>query len=172
MSRSLSWRLTWPLCGLRDVAATTLNAVGRRYNSLFARAPQCVVTAFGMRPEDAKRKLDPHVNYLANLIRTSGFFDADAYDAAPEARAEGLDPALHYVLVGEGRTLKPSAAFDPVYYGERYPEVAAWGGNRLGHYLEWGSAQGRRALPIADTLNFPLTGIIPDRPTVIEGYSG
>jgi hypothetical protein len=99
-------------------------------------------------------------------------FDADAYDAAPEARAEGLDPALHYVLVGEGRTLKPSAAFDPVYYGERYPEVAAWGGNRLGHYLEWGSAQGRRALPIADTLNFPLTGIIPDRPTVIEGYSG
>ena len=40
-------------------------------------------------------------------------------------------PALHYVLVGEERGLKPSPAFDPVYYAERYPDVAAWGGNRL-----------------------------------------
>jgi hypothetical protein len=101
------------------------------------------------------------------LIGESTFFDGDFYDAAAEARAQGLDPALHYVLVGERRGLKPSPAFDPVYYGERYPDVAAWGGNRLGHYLEFGKAQGRRAVPVADKITLPLTGIKPDRPTVL-----
>jgi ubiquinone/menaquinone biosynthesis C-methylase UbiE/glycosyltransferase involved in cell wall biosynthesis len=111
--------------------------------------------------------LDQRTTYLATLIRTSAFFDAGAYDAAAEARAQGLDPALHYVLVGEAQGLKPSAAFDPVYYGERYPDIAACGTNRLGHYLENGRAEGRRALPIADSLTLPLERIKLDRPTVL-----
>jgi hypothetical protein len=61
-----------------------------------------------------------------------------------------------------GRGLKPSPGFDPVYYAERYPDVAAWNGNRLGHYLEWGRAQGRRVLSVADTLAFPVDGIKSD----------
>ncbi|MBV9391892.1 MAG: glycosyltransferase [Verrucomicrobia bacterium] len=114
-----------------------------------------------------KADLDPHVTDLATLIAASPLFDPDAYDAVAKTLAQGLDPALHYVLVGERRGLKPSPAFDPVYYGERYPDVAAWGGNRLGHYLQAGRAEGRRALPIADTLTFPLTGIDPSKSTVL-----
>ncbi len=111
--------------------------------------------------------MDPVASHVANLVRTSAYFDARSYGAAAEAGAQGLDPALHYVLVGEGRGLKPSSSFDPVYYGERYPEVVAWGGNRLGHFLEWGKVQGRRAFPVADTLAFPLVGIEPERPTLL-----
>jgi ubiquinone/menaquinone biosynthesis C-methylase UbiE/glycosyltransferase involved in cell wall biosynthesis len=115
----------------------------------------------------AKAGLDPHGADLAALLRSSGFFDGDAYDAAANARAQGFDPALHYVFLGEEQGFKPSPAFDPVYYGERYPDIAAWGGNRLGHYLETGRAEGRRALPIADTLMLPVAEIEPDRPTVL-----
>ena len=167
MSRSLSWRLTWPLRVIRDVGARTLNKVRRRNNSPVKRAAESSGTALWIDSDPSKPGLGPHATHLASLVRTSAFFDAGAYDATAEARVQGLDPALHYVLVGEGRGLKPSPAFDPVYYGERYPDVAASGGNRLVHYLEWGRAQGRRALPIADSLALPVAGIKPDRPTVL-----
>jgi 2-polyprenyl-3-methyl-5-hydroxy-6-metoxy-1,4-benzoquinol methylase/glycosyltransferase involved in cell wall biosynthesis len=110
---------------------------------------------------------EARVTHLATLIGASSFFDVDAYDGTAEALVEGLEPALHYVLVGEERGLKPSPAFDPVYYGERYPDIAACGINRLGHYLEKGRAEGRRAFPIADTITLPLAGIKPDKTTVL-----
>src|SRR6266404_3488686 len=144
MRTSFSWRLTWPLRVLRDAGVSSIHKIRRRFNLPLSAA---------------KLGLDPYANHLATLIRRSEFFDVDVYEATAEARAQGLDPALHYVLVGEHRGLKPSPAFDPVYYAERYPEVAAWGGNRLGHYLETGRAEGKRALPLADTLTLGLAGI-------------
>jgi glycosyltransferase involved in cell wall biosynthesis len=152
MRTSLSWRLTWPLRVLRDAGVSSIHKIRRRFNLPLSAA---------------KLGLDPYANHLATLIRRSEFFDVDVYEATAEARAQGLDPALHYVLVGEQRGLKPSPAFDPVYYAERYPEVAAWGGNRLGHYLEAGRAEGKRALPLADTLTLGLAGIKPENPTVL-----
>jgi 2-polyprenyl-3-methyl-5-hydroxy-6-metoxy-1,4-benzoquinol methylase/glycosyltransferase involved in cell wall biosynthesis len=152
ITTSLSWRLTRPLRALRDAGAVSINKVQRRVNLPLSAA---------------KLGLDPYTSHLATLIRRSEFFDVDVYEATAEARAQGLDPALHYVLVGEQRGIKPSPAFDPVYYGERYPDIAAWGGNRLGHYLETGKAEGRRALPLADTLTLPAVGIKADRPIVL-----
>jgi SAM-dependent methyltransferase len=146
ISTSLSWKLTRPLRVLRDGDAITsiLKKIQQRDKLL--------------RPVSLVRKevLDQRAISLATLISTSGFFDANVYGAAAEARAQGLDPALHYVLLGEAQGLKPSPAFDPVYYSERYPDVAAAGGNRLGHYLETGRAEGRRAVSIADTLKLPF----------------
>jgi glycosyltransferase involved in cell wall biosynthesis len=115
----------------------------------------------------AKAGLDPDAARLAGLVRSSAFFDGDAYDAVANSRAKGFDPALHYVVVGEKRGLRPSPAFDPVYYGERHPDVAACCMNRLGHYIEHGQAEGRRAIPIADTLILPVAQINPDRATVV-----
>jgi glycosyltransferase involved in cell wall biosynthesis len=149
-----------------DVGVATLKKIQQRDRSP-VKASESVGTARRIESDPSKRELDPLAMRFVNLIRMSALFDAGAYGGTAEARAQSLDPALHYVLVGEGRGLKPSAAFDPTYYAERYPDVAAWGGNRLGHYLEWGNAQGRRALPIADTLSFPLAGIKMDRPTVL-----
>lgn len=55
-------------------------------------------------------RLDQRATYLAALTLTgvSAFFDADAYDEPAYARAQGFEPTLHYVVVGEARGLKPS----------------------------------------------------------------
>jgi glycosyltransferase involved in cell wall biosynthesis len=152
MNRSLVWRLTRPLRLVQDVAVANLTKVWRRVNlSLPA----------------AKLGLNSHAIQLAALIRESGLFDVSAYEGAAEARAQGLDPALHYVLVGEGRRLKPSPAFDPIYYAERYPDLAAWGGNLLEHYLKTGRAEGRRPVPFTDRFTLPLAPIKADRPMVL-----
>ena len=59
---------------------------------------------------------------VARLIRNSGWFDEIGYAAAAGDLTD-LDPVLHYVLVGERAGIAPSDEFDPVYYGERYPDV-------------------------------------------------
>lgn len=137
---------------LRDAAFANLNRVRRRVG------PSLPAAILRSNPDAAR---------LAALIQGSGFFDAETYEAAAEARAQGLDPALHYVLMGEKQGLKPSLDFDPVYYGERYQDIAAYGGNRLDHYIEKGRAEGRRALPLADTLTLSTAGIKADRPTIL-----
>jgi 2-polyprenyl-3-methyl-5-hydroxy-6-metoxy-1,4-benzoquinol methylase/glycosyltransferase involved in cell wall biosynthesis len=167
MRQSLSWRLTRPLRVLRDACVTTLKKLGSRDNPPLDTAPDPQESVGTADPDTAAVEVDPHATYLAVLIRESAFFDAHFYQAAAEARAQGLDPAIHYVLVGERRGLKPSPAFDPIYYADRYPDIAASNGNRLGHYLLNGRSEGRRALPIADTLTLPLTGIDPDKSTVL-----
>lgn len=151
MTQSLSWRLTRPLRSVRDAAARVNKMRGSGTLPLAA----------------AKLGLDPRANQLATLIRQSGLFDPDSYEGTAEARAQSLDPALHYVLIGEKRGLRPSSDFDPVYYGKRYPDIVTSGICRLGHYLETGRAEGRRALPFAETLNLSVSEIRPGRPTVL-----
>jgi ubiquinone/menaquinone biosynthesis C-methylase UbiE/glycosyltransferase involved in cell wall biosynthesis len=163
---SLSWRLTLPFRIIRDAGATSAFKMRNRYNALL-KGPECSRTDTGVDDDAAKLEIDPEAHHFAALIRKSDLFDEAAYDAASEARDQGLDPALHYVMVGERRGLKPSSAFDPVYYAELYPDVASWGGNRLGHYLQWGRTDGRRTLPIADTVVCPLDGIQSDKENVL-----
>ncbi|WP_447361547.1 rhamnan synthesis F family protein [Burkholderia vietnamiensis] len=105
--------------------------------------------------------------HIANLIRDSEFFSAETYDGQAHAREIGMDPALHYVLYGEKQGLMPSDKFDPVYYGERYPDIVAWGGNRLSHYIARGRAEQRYGLPVTDTEILPTNTLNPDKPTVL-----
>jgi glycosyltransferase involved in cell wall biosynthesis len=155
MSRRLSWRVTRPLREILDAGVRRLQKVKHH-----PKAP-------GIDPDAASSATDPQMTGLVDLIRASALFDAKTYDGAADALAQGLDPALHYILMGEKQGLKPSSAFDPIYYGERYPDVAAWGGNRLGHYLEAGQFEGRRALPVACSLTLSVAGIKPERPTIL-----
>jgi SAM-dependent methyltransferase/glycosyltransferase involved in cell wall biosynthesis len=166
-THSLSWRLTWPLRAIRDVAAATLNRVQRGERAPVARSSESSGSPLQIKSSTPKPKLDPLTARFVDLIRISPLFDGIAYEGAAEARSQSMDPAVHYVLVGEARGFKPSPGFDPAYYSERYPDVAAWGGNRLGHYLEWGRAQGRRVLPLAETLTFPVDGIKSGKPTIL-----
>jgi glycosyltransferase involved in cell wall biosynthesis len=102
---------------------------------------------------------------VARLVRSSAFFDAEAYRARLGANELQLDPALHYVLVGERLGIAPSDLFDPDYYGERYPDVAQANVCYLAHYIEHGRAEGRsprsRNLP-ADPARFA-----PEKETII-----
>ncbi|MFP3733054.1 hypothetical protein SB690_20050, partial [Bacillus sp. SIMBA_006] len=53
------------------------------------------------------------------------------------------------------------------YYGERYPDIAEWGGNRLGHYVERGIGEGRNGLPAVGSIPMPVDKLDPTRPTVL-----
>src|SRR6185295_4717779 len=102
----------------------------------------------------------------AASIRSSALFDAVGYTA----RAGGLgdlDPALHYVLVGEQMGFAPSAGFDPDYYRDRNPDVCDAAINRLGHYLAYGRVERRRGISVAETLTFDRQRLDASRETIL-----
>jgi len=104
----------------------------------------------------------------AELVRGSGLFDADHYrKLAGSACATDLDPAIHYVLKGELLGLAPSPDFDPVYYAERYPDVASSGAGLLLHYVLHGRREGRRPMPLAKEFVADPARFSPDKDTIV-----
>lgn len=104
---------------------------------------------------------------VAAVIRGHELFDARQYAARLGPVEEGIDPALHYVIVGEQMGLSPSSCFDPAYYGKRYPDVGQDRTNLLAHYLAWGGQEGRRPLSVAADLRFERSRIDPGRDTIL-----
>ena len=102
--------------------------------------------------------------HLAGLIRASGLLDVDAYARrlSPE-----IDPCVHYVVVGEALGWRPSTAFDPAFYLERYPDIAAAGGNALAHYVVDGRREQRSPRAVAEELAFPPIDARDDRRAVL-----
>jgi glycosyltransferase involved in cell wall biosynthesis len=100
------------------------------------------------------------------IVASTPLFDAAAY-AARAGGLKGLDPALHYVLVGEQLGIPPSDDFDPAYYGARYPDVAAARMNRLVHYVVAGKREGRRPVSVAHTLRLDTERIDSALETVL-----
>ncbi len=80
-------------------------------------------------------------------VRETGLFDDAFYAAQLGPEAAGLDPAAHYVLIGERLGLSPSPEFDPRYYADRHPDVGQASVNFLLHYAEWGRREGRTPKP-------------------------
>ena len=102
----------------------------------------------------------------AQAIRSSDLFDAETY-AARVGNIDGLDPLLHYVIIGERLGYAPSAKFDPSYYLKRYPDVRLRSISLLEHYLTVGKNEGRRALSVASDLTFDRSRVDPDRETIL-----
>jgi len=63
-------------------------------------------------PQQLRTALEYFV--VAAELRRSGLFDEKFYAFSAEARAAGVDPAVHYLSVGESRGYAPSQFFDPV----------------------------------------------------------
>jgi hypothetical protein len=80
-------------------------------------------------------------------VRGSIAFDEAFYRERAGLDGTDLDPALHYLLLGEPLGLSPSAAFNATYYAHRYPDVIEAGVNCLLHYESSGRGEGRLPLP-------------------------
>jgi len=102
----------------------------------------------------------------AAVVGSSTLFDAAGYTARAGG-LEGLDPALHYVLVGESIGLAPSAAFDPEYYRHRNPDLSGAAINLFHHYLAHGRAEGRRGISVSETLAFDRQRLDASRQTIL-----
>lgn len=102
----------------------------------------------------------------AQIIRSSGMFDVDQY-AAQIGNIDDLDPAVHYVTVGERLGYAPSHRFDPIYYSKRYPDIALTHRCLLNHFITVGKTVGRRPTSVASELTFDTSKIDPGRETIL-----
>jgi glycosyltransferase involved in cell wall biosynthesis len=106
------------------------------------------LSALGFRAPSTRAEAEQ----VADRVRVSDYFDAASYSRRLPA---GMDPALHYVVIGEWLGWQPSERFDPTFYRARYEDIAVWGGAALAHHVSSGQYEGRRALPAAARLSFP-----------------
>jgi glycosyltransferase involved in cell wall biosynthesis len=89
---------------------------------------------------------------LAGEVRRSEYFDGEWY---ARNLPKGLDPALHYVVLGEQLGWRPSLSFDPSYYREKYHDIASGGTSPLLHYSAHGRREGRRGTSVVESISFP-----------------
>jgi hypothetical protein len=84
-----------------------------------------------------------------------GGFDAEYYLAHnPDVAVAGVDPLLHYNVVGWQEGRDPNAFFDTEGYLSHYADVAAAGVNPLQHYAQFGWHEGRDPSTAFDTLAY------------------
>lgn len=102
----------------------------------------------------------------AKIVRESELFDPEYYSDRV-GDLDGLDPALHYVVVGERLGYAPSTKFDPLYYMRRYQDVGLSPMCMLEQYIVYGKNEGRRRVSIASDIDFNETKIDPTRETVL-----
>jgi glycosyltransferase involved in cell wall biosynthesis len=104
---------------------------------------------------------------VAEIVRASEFFDSTEYQSRLGPKGRTLDPALHYVIVGERTGMAPSEAFDPTYYGERNTDIPTAGVCFLAHYIAFGQAENRRPLPVAVEFPLDVSRFVPRKETII-----
>ena len=69
------------------------------------------------------------------LIRASGLFDPDWYEATyPEVAEAGMDPLIHYLEFGAAEGRPPSATFDAAAYMAANPHLHGLGMSALEHF--------------------------------------
>lgn len=109
-----------------------------------------------MEPQSEKSpQLSDRETEQVNFIRATGRFEENFYPGLQEAHQSGLDPIRHYLSFGEVRDYAPAHDFEPHYYRERHPDVAAAGVNCFLHYLQYGIDQHRQSLPTDTRITFP-----------------
>ena len=100
---------------------------------LFRRAPA----------KDAAKYLRREAEY--QLVSQSAYFDADFYAKQAEANFLNEQEAIaHYLNEGERHGFRPAPNFDPVFYRQRYPDLA-WVESLLVHYILHGLSERRQA---------------------------
>jgi glycosyltransferase involved in cell wall biosynthesis len=103
---------------------------------------------------------------VAQIVRRSSLFDAEDYRQRAGLGSDA-NPAMHYVTEGERLGIAPSADFDPVYYAERYPDVAGSGLCLLVHYIQHGQREARRGRPVAKAFAPDPARFAPDKETIL-----
>ena len=89
----------------------------------------------------------PSKRKQAKIIRESGLFDIGYYLATDGLDRRALkDPVMHFIRRGAALGRKPQPFFDPLYYGNRNPDVADF--NCFYHYIVYGQKEGRQPHPL------------------------
>lgn len=97
------------------------------------------------------RKEKAQIERHRQVIASSPLFDAEWYlaqypDVANDPKL-ARDPARHYLLFGGYEGRNPGPGFDSNFYQTNNPDVLYRGMNPLLHYMKFGEAEQRQALP-------------------------
>ena len=105
--------------------------------------------------------------YEANWVRTSRLFDMGFYVAAASDSQAVLDPALHYVVVGEAAGLPASRRFRAADYRRLNPDLAGEQMNLLYHFEAHGLAEGRLYASSGYGVRMDASRLDAGKPTVL-----
>ena len=103
----------------------------------------------------------------AGRARNSGLFDEAFYKSQFQPFSEGLDPFLHYMMVGERLGYAPSEDFDPRYYFERHLDGAHSGRFLLDHYVARGRIQKMAPVSAVSKFAYDRSKLDLNRETVL-----
>ncbi len=109
----------------------------------------------------------PDALSMAGALHTSDFFNAEYYTSQINGFDVNLDPALHYVIVGESMDIDPNPNFDLQYYRRRNSDLVEHRVCLLVHYIYGGHAEGRRTQPFSATEFKKPIVLDPARETVL-----
>src|SRR5262245_8925256 len=88
------------------------------------------------------------------LIESSNLFDHEWYlRENPNIRRAGVNPALHYLVLGAAEGRDPSPMFDSDWYLSQNPDLQRTAGNPLVHYLRHGGGDKRTSMPSLTNVN-------------------
>ena len=140
---------------LRGIHSTRIWRVAQRLASA-ARLARGALERLGFRSSRPEAK-------MAHLVASSDLFDRDWYlTQNPDVAANGIDPALHYVLHGAAEGRNPGPKFDTRWYLDTHGDVAAASFNPLVHYLQYGKAEGREISSIRLPSATPRAAPVPE----------
>ena len=100
-------------------------------------------------------------------VRTSELFDMAFYVASVADRSATLDPALHYVMVGEDAGLPASPHFHAVDYRRLNPDLAGLDLNMLYHLEAHGRNEGRLCTSPDKIVEMDTSRLDVGKPTVV-----
>ena len=75
-------------------------------------------------------------------VKELGLFDPTYYSASVRSRAVRVAPLFHYLMVGHGRRIPPSASVDPVLLADQYRPFALQRLSPLEIYVRYGRQYG------------------------------
>jgi lipopolysaccharide biosynthesis protein/GT2 family glycosyltransferase len=102
--------------------------------------PNCSVTMANFDPGFPPRRQKPWLDFMDTALQRNA-----------DAAVSGLNPLVHYLVVGAERGYDPSPLFDTDWYVANYPDVTESGLNPLAHYLLRGAEKGYDPSPLFDT---------------------
>jgi SAM-dependent methyltransferase/glycosyltransferase involved in cell wall biosynthesis/archaellum component FlaC len=115
------------------------------------RACNSVYSAVRLMPLALYRQRSPKPIVALKFVRMlsqSGLVDRDFYRRSyPDVAALGVDPVVHYLMMGAEEGRDPNPFFSTFFYRESNPDVVRAGINPLLHFLDCGGREGRDPHP-------------------------
>jgi GT2 family glycosyltransferase/glycosyltransferase involved in cell wall biosynthesis len=130
-----------------------------KHMKIIAESQLFDVDFYNKKYEDVGRRgNDPLRHFVRHGYREGRmpnvFFDTKYYKNKYLSSVKDINPLIHYITSENSANSKTSELFDGEFYLSENPDVLLSGMNPLSHFLEFGIAEGRKAIPSIQSDNY------------------